>query len=105
MAHKSGRYDELKPFSYNVQSHHLVELNKIPLPPLQIKLGVMKNFVKAMNREVSEFAFFQEMFPQISVKKHKVGIFDDPQIRELMKDPIFDETLSKDELSSKQSLK
>ena len=61
----------------------------------------MKNFVKAMNR----FAFFQEKFPQISMKKLEAGIFDGPQIRELMKDQMFEEVLSEDELFAWQSLK
>ena len=50
----------------------------------------MKNFVKAKDREGSGFAFFQEKFPRISIEKLNVGIFDSPQIRELMKDPMFD---------------
>ena len=58
-----------------------------------------------MDREGSGFAFLQEKFPRISMKKLKVGIYDGPQIRELMKDPMFDEALSKVELSAWQSLK
>ena len=53
----------------------------------------MKNFVKAMDREYSRFVLL------------KAGIFDRPQIRELMKDPMSDEALSKAELSTWQSLK
>ena len=37
--------------------------------------------------------------------KLKTGIFDSPQIRQLMKDPMFDETLSKAEQSTWQSLR
>lgn len=55
-----------KPGLHNVQSHPLVELYKILLPPLHIKLGVLKNSVKAMVREGSGFAFLQEKFPQIN---------------------------------------
>ena len=47
----------LKPISHNIQSHPLVEPNKILLPPLHNKLGVIKNFVKAMDREGTGFAF------------------------------------------------
>ena len=65
----------------------------------------MKNFVKAMDREGSRFAFLQEKFPWISIEKIKAGIFDNPQIRELMKDPMFDEAMSKAELSTWQSSK
>ena len=60
----------------------------------------MKNFVKAMDRESSRFAFLQERFPWISMEKLKAGIFDSPQIGELMKDLMFDTALSKTELST-----
>ena len=44
----------------------------------------MTNFVKAMDKKGSKFAFLQERFPQISMEKLKAGIFDSPQIREFM---------------------
>ena len=65
----------------------------------------MKNFVKAMDKEGSRFDFLQKKFPWISMENVKDGISDSPLIRELMKDPIFDEALSKAELSVWQSLK
>ena len=91
----------LKPGLHNIQSHPLVELNKILLPSLHIKWGVMKNFMKAIDWEGNRFVFLQEL----SIEKFKAGIFDSPQIRELMKNPMFDESLSKAELSAWQSLK
>ena len=39
------------------------------------------------------------------MEKLKAGIFDGPQIIELMKDSMFDETLSEVELSAWHSLK
>ena len=39
----------------------------------------MKNFVKPMDKEGSEFAFLQMKFSQISIAKLKAGIFDGPQ--------------------------
>ena len=60
--------------------------------------------MKAMGREGSRFAFLQK-FPRISMEKLKAGIIDSSQIRELIKDPMFDEALSKGELSAWQSLK
>ena len=89
----------LKPSSHNVQSHPLVETNKILFPPLHIKLGVLKHLLKAMNIEDSVFYFLQRL-SQISTEKLKAGIFDGPQIKELMKDPMFDEALSEAELSA-----
>ena len=64
----------------------------------------MKNFVKAMDREGSGFAFLQK-FIWRNMEKLKAGVFDSPQITELIKNSIFDEALSKAELSAWQSLK
>ena len=47
----------LRPGSHSVQFHPLSEPNNILLPTLHINLGVMKDFLKAMDREGSEFAF------------------------------------------------
>ena len=44
----------------------------------------MKNFMKTMDREGSEFALLQEKLPRINTEKHKVGIFDALQTRELI---------------------
>ena len=41
----------LKPASHNVLSHPLVEPSKTLISPLHIKLGLMKNFVKTLDRE------------------------------------------------------
>ena len=92
-------------FSHNVQSSPLFETNKILLPPLHIKLGLMKNFVKEMDRDGRGFTFLQQKFPQISLEKLKAGIFDWPQIRELLKDSMFNDALSAAELSGWGSLK
>ena len=64
----------------------------------------MKDFVKATGKEGRGFAFFQK-FPWISMGKLKVGIFDSLQIRELMKDPMFDDALSEAKLSTWQAPK
>ena len=95
----------LEPGSHNVQSRLLVEPNKILLPPLHIKLGLMKNFVKAMDREGRGFTFLQQKFPRITLGKLKSGIFGGPQIRELMKGSMFDDALSTAELSAWRWLK
>ena len=63
----------------------------------------MKNSGKAIDREGNEFGFLQK-FPWISMEKLKAGIFDSPQIRELIKNSMFDEALSEAELSTWQSL-
>ena len=53
----------------------LVEPNKVYLTPLHIKLGLMKNFVEAMDRSGLGFAYLRNTFPQISEVKIKEGIF------------------------------
>jgi hypothetical protein len=53
----------LKVGENNVQQAALAEFHKILLPPLNIKLGLMKNFVKAMDRTVSAFKYLAEKFP------------------------------------------
>ena len=65
----------------------------------------MKDFVKAMDKEGRGFAFLHQKFKRISIEKLKTGIFDGPQIKELVKDVTFDEALNPAELSAWLSLK
>ena len=67
----------------------LVDRNKIILPPLHIKLGLMKQFVMALNKEENYFEYICRTFPDLSNEKLKAGIFDGPQIRKLLKDTNF----------------
>ena len=43
--------EQMVPGEKNIQAQPLVERSKIVFPPLHIKLGVMKQFVKALNKE------------------------------------------------------
>ena len=95
----------LEPGLYNVKSPPLVEPNKNLLSPLHIKLGLMKNFVKAMDRKGKGLNFLQQKFPRVSLEKLQACIFDGPQIREIMKGSTFDDALSATELSAWGSLK
>ncbi|KAF2344985.1 hypothetical protein FHG87_024259 [Trinorchestia longiramus] len=88
----------LKSGSQNFVSHSLVEPRKILLTPLHIKLGLMKNSVKVFDKEGGGLAFLHQKFQRKSVKKIKAGIFESPQIRELIKDTIFDNALNPAEL-------
>ena len=65
------------------------------MPPLHIKLGLMKNFVKALGKSnFSEFALFCKHFPKISEVKLKKEIFVGPQILEVLKNPNFEKTMT-----------
>jgi len=87
----------LKVGEKNVQHPPLVEAQKIVLPALHIKLGMMKNFVKAMDRDGSAFKYLAQKFPRLSEAKIKEGIFVGPQIRDLFRDEMFDSLLQGDE--------
>lgn len=75
--------------SMNILKKPLVEPSKILLPPLHIKLGLMKQFVKALDKEGHCFTFLVKQFPALSTAKLKEGIFDGPQIRKLLRDESF----------------
>ena len=81
----------------NVENQPLVEPSKILLPSMHLKLGLMKNFVKAMNQEEAAFTYLREKFPRPSEAKLKVGIFIGPHIRDLIKDEYFNKLLQGDE--------
>jgi hypothetical protein len=73
----------------------VVNLEKVFLPPLHIKLGLMKNFIKAMDKDGAGFTYLKPIFPRLSDAKLREGIFVGPQIRELIKDEQFEEHLNK----------
>ena len=78
----------------------LVEREKIMLPPLHIKLGLIKQFVKAMDKNGGCFKYLCRFFPELSLEKLKAGIFDGPQIRKLISDPNFTKNMTDVELSA-----
>ena len=67
-----------EPGSHNVQAQSLANPQNILLPPLHIKLGLMKNFVKVLNKEGRAIAVLKHKFPLVSEAKLKGGIFDGP---------------------------
>ena len=95
----------LNPSEKNVVAQPLVDPKDVLLPPLHIKLGLMKNFVKGMNQEGRAFKYIREKFPKLSDAKVKEGIFVGPQIRELVKDPAFDQVLEGKEKEAWEAFK
>ena len=77
----------------NVQHPLLVESNKILLPPLHIKLEIMQNFAKAINKTKAGFKYLATNFSRLSEAKIKEGVFIGPQIRQLLQNKEFDQTL------------
>jgi len=78
---------------------------KIYLPLLHIKLGLMQSFVEGMDKTSRGFDNVRNKFPNVSDTKIKEGIFIGPQIRELMQDKQFNEDLDENERNAWLSFK
>jgi len=62
------------PGEKNVISPPLDLPEKIYLPPLHIKLGLMKNFVKGIDKTGRGFKYVRNKFPNVSDPKIKEGV-------------------------------
>lgn len=91
------RRKSLKPGSANVVKKPLVEEKKILLPPLHLKLGLMKQYVRALDKTGDCFQYITKKMPKLSDAKLEAGIFDGPQIRTLLKDEHFIAHMTVDE--------
>ena len=83
----------------NIINEPLVDRKKMILPPLHLKLGFLKQFVKALDFEGDCFLYTCNKFKGLSKEKLQAGVFDGPQIRKLIKDKEF--TTSMDEKEKK----
>ena len=89
-----GSRSTFVPGEHSLKENPLVDMNKVFLPPLHIKLGLMKNFVKALHKNGAAFQHLSTVFPGLSAANLKEGIFVGPQIREVLKDTDFEELLN-----------
>lgn len=93
----------------NVKNVSLVDHDRIILPPLHIKLGLMGQFVKRLVKSHNEatkdaaeeikkkhpgIAHLHEVFPKMTAAKIEKGVFTGPQIRKLFADPVFSNVLN-----------
>ena len=86
------------PDEHSLKENPLVDMNKVLLPPLHIKLGLMKNFAKALHKNSAAFQHLSIVFPGLGATKLKEDIFVGPQIREVPKNTDFEELLNLKEL-------
>ena len=85
----------------NIKNIPLVSNKKILFPPLlHIKLGLMKQFGKALNKEEEGCKYVCTKSPRLTYEKIKAGIFDGPQIQQLLKDERFISTMKTEELNA-----
>ena len=68
----------------NVKWEPLIEPHKVLMPLLHIKLGLIKQFVTALDKESAVFKYLQDRFPKLSEVKVKDGIFIGPQIKNII---------------------
>lgn len=85
--------ESFEPGEANVLEVPLVNPKKIILPPLHIKLGLVKNFVKKLDNDGKAFQHLRNKFPKMSDAKVKEGVFVGPQIRKMMKDLEFEKAM------------
>ena len=62
----------------NVINEPLVSRDRIIFPPLHIKLGLIKQFVKALDKDGECFRYICHLFPGLSVEKLKGESLMDP---------------------------
>ena len=75
--------EKFTPAQNNVKFKSLVDQHNVFPPPLQFKLGLMKNFVKAMDKNGEGFKHLRTVFSGLSGAKLKEGVFVGPQIRKV----------------------
>ena len=71
--------------------------DEVLLPPLHIKLGLMKQYVKSFDKGGECFKYIFQKFSFLSHEKIKAGVFDGSKIRQLLKGKEFNETMSSSE--------
>ena len=81
----------------------LVVREKIIIPTLHIKLGLMKQIVKILPVIGDCFNYICRAFLALTIEKLKAGIFDGPQVRTLIKDPCFVHSMTDTESAAWQS--
>lgn len=76
------------PGQQNVIEIALVPKEAIIIPPLHLKLGIVKQFIKAIPKDEQTFQTFWAMFPKISDAKLQEGVLTGPDIGRMIN---FDE--------------
>jgi hypothetical protein len=89
----------------NVKWEPLVDPQKVLMPPLHIKLGLMKQFVTALDKEKAAFKFLQGFFPKLSEAKVKAGVFVGPQIKKILECKEFPKKLTRVQKAAWSSFK
>ena len=93
-------YKQYIPGTSNIKNLALIDKSDVLLTPLHIKLGLVKQMVKAMDKTLPAFNYLVEKFPNLSGAKIQEGIFVGLQIRQLIFDCSFDASMNDIELAA-----
>ena len=87
--------ETLNPGKINIAQKSLVDPQKIFLPGLRIKLGIVKNVIKTLNKNWKAGLFFlKNNIPKLSEANIREGVFDELQTRQLILNCDFEKSLS-----------
>ena len=79
----------------NVKWEPLIEPQKVLMPPLHIKLGLIKQSVTALDKESAAFKYLQFLFPKLPDAKVKAGTFVGPHIKKIIECDKFAKLLNR----------
>lgn len=82
--------ETLTPGEHSVQRKPIIDdTSDIILPPLHIKLGLVRQFVRALDPQSTSFQTLKVLFPHLSDAKIEAAAFNGPQIDKLFKSEAF----------------
>ena len=87
----------------NVKWVPLIESQKVLMPPLNIKLGLIKQFATALDKESAAFKYLQVLFPKLYEAKVKAGILVRPQIKKIIECDEFAKLLKRKQKTAQNS--
>lgn len=78
----------------NVINNLLIDRGRILFLPFHIKLGLIKQLTKILDKDGAWFTCPCQAFLELTMEKLKVGIFNGLQIRWLVRDPEFENSMN-----------
>lgn len=88
----------------NVKYEPMVDVSRIIIPPLHVKLGLFKNFIKSVGNKAMNYLRSEFFGERLTDEKVYEGIVNGPDIRRLMGDKKFRTKLNRTELAAFDSL-
>ncbi|GBM43451.1 hypothetical protein AVEN_74169-1 [Araneus ventricosus] len=95
----------LTPYEKNVINTTLVPPEKVSLSSLPVKFGLMKQFIQSLPKDGECFRYLCSKFPKLSEAKLKERVFTGRNIRKLLSDSLFSETMGDKEKEASDSFK